>query len=204
MRSSWRRERQGVDEHDSHFSDRPRPCREVRLAVVAAPRARCGHDQPVTCSPKSPFFETGGTVYECLSALAAVGRMGSIGQQSATFLPFSLERSRTAAFLFSERVLCALSGLMTFSWAMTAIGNASLLGDFPPGSAPPPKPASRNFLIQDSVEGLLAKNLTDSSVPRAVSGVNWERPFARNAENAEADIRHATIPKPSRYRRPVR
>jgi hypothetical protein len=52
---------------------------------------------------------------------------------------------------------CALSGLMTFSWAMTAIGNASFLGDFPPASAPPPKPASRNFLIQDSVEGLLAK-----------------------------------------------
>jgi hypothetical protein len=40
---------------------------------------------------------------------------------------------------------------------MTAIGNASFLGDFPPGSAPPPKPAGRNFLIQDSVEGLLAK-----------------------------------------------
>ena len=39
--------------------------------------------------------------------------------------------------------VCALNGLMTFSWAMTAIEAMSLLGDFPPGSAPPPKPASR-------------------------------------------------------------
>ena len=40
---------------------------------------------------------------------------------------------------------------------MAAIGDAFLLGDCSPGSAPPPKPASRIFLNQGSLEGLLVK-----------------------------------------------
>jgi hypothetical protein len=73
--------------------------------------------------------------------------------------------SRQSIFEGDSRI-GALSGLMTFSWAMTAIGNASFLGDFPPGSAPPSKPASRNFLIQDSVEGLLAKTAPTHPCPK--------------------------------------
>ena len=66
------------------------------------------------------------------------------------------------------RPLRAHSGLMTFSCSMTAIGEASFLGDFPPGSAPPPKPVSRNFLIQDLLEGLLAKTSSTHPCPTAV------------------------------------
>lgn len=44
------------------------------------------------------------------SALTAVGRLRSIGQQSAAYLPFSLSRSRTTAFPFGECVLRAHCG----------------------------------------------------------------------------------------------
>jgi len=42
-----------------------------------------------------------------MSAITAVGLMRWIGQQSVTYPSFSLERPRTAASLFSERVLRA-------------------------------------------------------------------------------------------------
>ena len=51
----------------------------------------------------------------CFSAITAIGLRRSIGQQSAAYLPFHLEWSRTAASISGECVLRAHCGHPAFS-----------------------------------------------------------------------------------------
>lgn len=73
------------------------------------------------------------------SALTAVGRLRSIGQQSAAYLPFSLSRSRTTAFPFGECVLRAhkrhsgFAVVMVRNWYLDSTGRCTSRNSFERG-----------------------------------------------------------------------